>query len=102
MRLSTGIIRNGQMHVCPRIYLRNPSLHVICRADTAGVRQTYNKVFIRWTTHDTGGISDKDVEMAKICDEYAASLGEKGKVAEGVTTESGEAGLVNIVEGLPK
>ncbi|KAG6363948.1 hypothetical protein INS49_009051 [Diaporthe citri] len=62
---------------------------------------TYNKVFIRWTTHDTGGISEKDVEMAKICDGYAESLGEKGEVADGVTTGTGESGLVSLVKGLP-
>ncbi|KAK7705582.1 hypothetical protein SLS64_007949 [Diaporthe eres] len=62
---------------------------------------TYNKVFMRWTTHDTGSISDKDVEMAKICDGYATSLGEKTAVAGGVTTEGGESGLVNLVKELP-
>lgn len=39
--------------------------------------------------------------MAKICDGYAASLGEKGEVAEGLTTEGGGSGLVNLVKELP-
>lgn len=77
------------------------SLHPIYRADNGGAYQTYNKVFMRWTTHDTGGISDKDVEMAKICDGYAASLGETAAVAGGVTAEGGEGGLVNLVKELP-
>lgn len=90
----------GKCMFIPRIP-PHPSLHPKFRADTGGVPQTYNKVFIRWTTHDTGGISEKDVEMAKICDEYAASLGERGQAAEGMTTEGGESVLVNLVKRIP-
>ncbi|KAL7274730.1 hypothetical protein RUND412_002355 [Rhizina undulata] len=36
----------------------------------------YNKVTIRWTTHNPRGLSDKDLDMAKFCDEKAKELGE--------------------------
>ncbi|KAF2362939.1 Transcriptional coactivator/pterin dehydratase [Trinorchestia longiramus] len=32
----------------------------------------YNKVEITWSTHDCGGLSMKDVKMAKFCDDAAA------------------------------
>ncbi|KAF7856319.1 hypothetical protein EAF04_009847 [Stromatinia cepivora] len=32
----------------------------------------YNKVFIRWTTHDLPGLSSTDILMATFCDEQAA------------------------------
>ena len=31
----------------------------------------YSTVFIRWSTHDKGGISSKDIHLARICDELA-------------------------------
>lgn len=31
----------------------------------------YNKVFVELTTHDTGGVSEKDYEMAEFMDEKA-------------------------------
>ncbi|KAF7545066.1 hypothetical protein G7Z17_g9458 [Cylindrodendrum hubeiense] len=36
----------------------------------------YNTTFIRWTTHNPAGLSEKDVIMAAACDELAAELGE--------------------------
>lgn len=36
----------------------------------------YNTTFIRWTTHSPPGLSAKDVEMARFCDEQAAVFGE--------------------------
>lgn len=33
---------------------------------------------IRWTTHNPLGLSYKDIEMAKFCDEKGAELGEVG------------------------
>lgn len=30
----------------------------------------YNKVRITWTTHDVQGLSSKDIEMARLCDEW--------------------------------
>jgi 4a-hydroxytetrahydrobiopterin dehydratase len=33
----------------------------------------YNKVIVDLTTHDAGGISAKDVELAKLLDAFAAS-----------------------------
>ncbi|PQE22910.1 pterin-4-alpha-carbinolamine dehydratase family protein [Rutstroemia sp. NJR-2017a BBW] len=32
----------------------------------------YNTTFIRWTTHSPPGLSEKDLFMAKFCDEQAA------------------------------
>lgn len=32
-------------------------------------RNVYNKVWVTWTTHDVGGLSLKDIQMAKICDQ---------------------------------
>jgi 4a-hydroxytetrahydrobiopterin dehydratase len=39
-------------------------------------QQVYNTTFIRWTTHSPPGLSAKDVEMARFCDEQAAVFGE--------------------------
>ncbi|KAH6996390.1 pterin 4 alpha carbinolamine dehydratase-domain-containing protein [Ilyonectria sp. MPI-CAGE-AT-0026] len=36
----------------------------------------YNTTFIRWTTHNPAGLSEKDVVMAAACDTLAAELGE--------------------------
>ncbi|PUU73896.1 pterin 4 alpha carbinolamine dehydratase-domain-containing protein [Tuber borchii] len=36
----------------------------------------YNKIAIRWTTHNPEGLSYKDVEMAKFCDDKGTELGE--------------------------
>ncbi|ROW16637.1 hypothetical protein VPNG_01726 [Cytospora leucostoma] len=36
----------------------------------------YNTTFIRWTTHSPPGLSDKDAELAAICDDLARSFGE--------------------------
>jgi 4a-hydroxytetrahydrobiopterin dehydratase len=36
----------------------------------------YNTTFIRWTTHSPPGLSGKDVEMARFCDEQALVFGE--------------------------
>ena|SRR5437773_6526898 len=34
----------------------------------------YNKVIVDLTTHDAGGISEKDVELAKLLDNFARKL----------------------------
>ena len=34
----------------------------------------WNKVTLTLTTHDAGGITDKDFELASKCDEYAAAV----------------------------
>ncbi|KAL2262662.1 hypothetical protein VTK26DRAFT_532 [Humicola hyalothermophila] len=44
----------------------------------------FNATFIRWTTHHPKGLSDKDIEMAAICDSLAKDFGE---VVEQQTTE---------------
>ncbi|POR38824.1 Pterin-4-alpha-carbinolamine dehydratase [Tolypocladium paradoxum] len=36
----------------------------------------YNTTFIRWTTHNPRGLSDKDVSMAAACDAIAQDFGE--------------------------
>ncbi|CZT04696.1 related to pterin-4-alpha-carbinolamine dehydratase [Rhynchosporium graminicola] len=36
----------------------------------------YNTTFIRWTTHAPPGLSEKDVSMARFCDEKARECGE--------------------------
>ena len=33
----------------------------------------YNRVQVRWTTHDVGGISNLDVKLAGKCDAFAKS-----------------------------
>jgi len=37
----------------------------------------YNTTFIRWTTHSPPGLSEKDVLMARYCDEQAEVCGEQ-------------------------
>ncbi|KAH8601964.1 putative pterin-4-alpha-carbinolamine dehydratase [Bisporella sp. PMI_857] len=36
----------------------------------------YNTTFVRWTTHSPPGLSEKDVTMARFCDEQAEKCGE--------------------------
>lgn len=43
----------------------------------------YNKTQIRWTTHNPSGLSEKDVAMARFCDERGRKLGEIGAVEDG-------------------
>jgi 4a-hydroxytetrahydrobiopterin dehydratase len=38
--------------------------------------KVYNTTFIRWTTHSPNGLSEKDVLMARYCDEQAQVCGE--------------------------
>jgi 4a-hydroxytetrahydrobiopterin dehydratase len=38
--------------------------------------KVYNTAFIRWTTHSLPGLSEKDVAMARYCDEQARACGE--------------------------
>lgn len=37
-------------------------------------RNVYNKVTVTWTTHDAGGLTDKDIQLARICDELLAAV----------------------------
>jgi len=59
----------------------------------------YNRVFVRWTTHDASGLSKKDVEAAKAVDEFAVKVvGEDGKGKGDVTGDGGDVrGLVEEV-----
>jgi pterin-4a-carbinolamine dehydratase len=43
---------------------------------------TYNIVYIRWTTHSTGGLTDKDIDMAQFCDMAAVEMGELDFIPE--------------------
>ena len=36
-------------------------------------RNVYNKVTVTWTTHDAGGLTDKDIRLARLCDELFAA-----------------------------
>ncbi|KIL92490.1 hypothetical protein FAVG1_03668 [Fusarium avenaceum] len=42
----------------------------------------YNTTFIRWTTHNPAGLSDKDITMAAQCDVLAKHLGELAPESE--------------------
>jgi 4a-hydroxytetrahydrobiopterin dehydratase len=37
----------------------------------------YNRTHVRWTTHNPQGLSLKDTDMARFCDQAAQSLGEQ-------------------------
>ncbi|MCA8966434.1 MAG: 4a-hydroxytetrahydrobiopterin dehydratase [Planctomycetes bacterium] len=41
-------------------------------------RNVYRRVQISWTTHDAGGLTGLDFELARRCDELAAAPGEQG------------------------
>lgn len=43
---------------------------------THSITQVYNTTFIRWTTHSPKGLSDKDIDLATICDSIAKDFGE--------------------------
>jgi 4a-hydroxytetrahydrobiopterin dehydratase len=36
-------------------------------------RNVYNKVTITWTTHDAGSLTEKDIRLARVCDELHAA-----------------------------
>jgi len=58
----------------------------------------YNTTFIRWTTHSPPGLSEKDVLMARFCDEKARECGEvEVKEGEGEGGSRGQE-LVDRVE----
>lgn len=54
----------------------------------------YNFTRVRWTTHWPEGISGKDLEMARFCDEVARRWGEVEEDGEDVedVEEEGEGG----------
>lgn len=56
---------------------------------------------IRWTTHNPLGLSYKDVEMAKFCDEKGAELGElgTGKVEQQLVGEAGGSSVLDSLLG---
>ena len=38
--------------------------------------KVYNTTFIRWTTHNPKGLTEKDVSLATLCDSIARDFGE--------------------------
>lgn len=54
----------------------------------------FNTTFIRWTTHNPKGLSDKDVELAATCDSLADAFGE---VEEPTATSCEMKGLADRV-----
>lgn len=60
----------------------------------------YNTVFVRWTTHVPKGLTEKDVDMAIVCDEVAREVGEM----EGQGAKEGEGkgrkGVLQDMKGL--
>ena len=58
----------------------------------------YNTVFIRWSTHDIGGLSSQDTQLARICDELASpTLTESTERSEQTRTLDDLCGLVEKV-----
>jgi 4a-hydroxytetrahydrobiopterin dehydratase len=55
---------------------------------------TYNTVFVRWTTHSPKGLSGKDLQLAKLTDDHAQ------RFEELKTEEESLAGNVTVGEGL--
>ncbi|CZR63903.1 related to pterin-4-alpha-carbinolamine dehydratase [Phialocephala subalpina] len=53
----------------------------------------YNTTFIRWTTHSPPGLSEKDLIMARFCDEKAKECGE-------VVEEDGSGDRMETQKGL--
>lgn len=62
-RPSIVIIRSGRMYVVL-------SFCLISLYFTDIYMQVYNKVSIRWTTHQPKGLTELDVKLAQLCDSY--------------------------------
>jgi len=61
----------------------------------------YNRVFVRWTTHDVQGLSGKDVEAARTVDGFAVKITSEDSKGKGgdVTGDGGDVrGLVEEVK----
>ena len=61
---------------------------------------TYNKVFVRWTTHKVGSqVTKVDLTMARVCDEAATEFGEITKKDEpGQAQEDDLAQLADMTQ----
>ena len=55
----------------------------------------YNTVFIRWSTHDIGGLSSQDIRLARICDELASPT-----VVEDVARSEHTKTLADLLVGI--
>ena len=53
----------------------------------------YNTVFIRWSTHDIGGLSSQDIRLARICDGLARPFVENIERPEQTKTLANLRGL---------
>lgn len=65
----------------------------------------YNTVFVRWTTHQPKGLSEKDVAMAMFCDEHARELGvlvEEGREGGEGDVKGEDGGVEGLADGLAK
>jgi 4a-hydroxytetrahydrobiopterin dehydratase len=64
---------------------------------------TYNTVFIRWTTHSPKGLSAKDLHLANLVDDHAARF-EELRVDGGSSTKTDVAhgGLVDLADEIGK
>lgn len=61
-------------------------------------------MFVRWTTHEPQGLSEKDVRMARVCDGIAKEEGvlEDEKVESVVEGVEEEGGLECLTDGLAR
>ncbi|PQE24276.1 pterin-4-alpha-carbinolamine dehydratase family protein [Rutstroemia sp. NJR-2017a BVV2] len=55
-----------------KVQKHHPEWSNILLPSSADTEEVYNTTFIRWTTHSPPGLSEKDLVMAKFCDEQAA------------------------------
>lgn len=51
----------------------------------------YNQTRVRWTTHNPEGLSAKDTQMARFCDEAARQFGEIEEVKVKQSSEAWES-----------
>lgn len=49
--------------------------------------QVYNTTFIRWTTHNPAGLSEKDVTLAALCDALAKDMGDNILITDATKSE---------------
>ncbi|KZZ90436.1 pterin-4-alpha-carbinolamine dehydratase family protein [Moelleriella libera RCEF 2490] len=47
----------------------------------------YNTTFIRWTTHNPAGLSEKDVTLAALCDALAKDMGDNILITDPTKSE---------------
>jgi len=50
--------------------------------------KVYNTTFIRWTTHNPAGLTDKDLTLAAACDALARDFGEVAPTNDDATASA--------------